>query len=231
MGLATEIETGQWMVSPKAEPALRELGERGDIIKDMHRALEREGLAGDRHPGRYVVHRENATERIVGRVLDKGLGGDEMGERVRLSSTGWTGACITSRWMPPAPGTVRAAGGIEWGFGRKRGAGCECPQPRDLLIAVGPDSTIRQKACSVARRNRSVLKGCTEVEPHLVTSCARLARTVVTSSQRAHPVCHYVSFLTMSGTLGFVLGFPANSPVTGDIVLAPSLSLAWGHEP
>src|SRR5436309_240571 len=83
MGLATEIETGQWIVSPKAEPTLRELGERGDIIKAMHRALEREGLAEDRHPARYVLHRENATERITGRVLDKGLGGDEMGERVR----------------------------------------------------------------------------------------------------------------------------------------------------
>src|SRR5215468_9404982 len=53
-----------------------EIGERGDIIKAMHRALEREGLSEDRHPARYVLHRENATERIVGRVLDKGLGGD-----------------------------------------------------------------------------------------------------------------------------------------------------------
>ena len=91
MGLATEIETGQWIVSPKAEPTLRELGERGDIIKTMHRALEREGLAEDRHPARYVLHRENATERIVGRVLDKGLGGDEMGERVRLVIDGVDG--------------------------------------------------------------------------------------------------------------------------------------------
>src|SRR5712671_5789062 len=91
MGLATEIETGQWIVSPKVEPTLRELGERGDIIKAMHRALEREGLAEDRHPARYVLHRENATERIVGRVLDKGLGGDEMGERVRLLIDGVDG--------------------------------------------------------------------------------------------------------------------------------------------
>jgi type IV secretory pathway VirD2 relaxase len=91
MGLATEVETGQWIVSPKAEPALRELGERGDIIKTMHRALEREGLAEERHPARYVLHRENATERIVGRVLDKGLGGDEMGERVRLVIDGADG--------------------------------------------------------------------------------------------------------------------------------------------
>jgi type IV secretory pathway VirD2 relaxase len=91
MGLATEIETGKWIVSPKAEPTLRELGERGDIIKAMHRALEREGLAEDRHPARYVLHRENATERIVGRVLDKGLGGDEMGERVHLVIDGVDG--------------------------------------------------------------------------------------------------------------------------------------------
>jgi type IV secretory pathway VirD2 relaxase len=52
MGLATQIETGRWIVSPKAEPALREFGERGDIIKTMHRALEREGLAEDRHATR-----------------------------------------------------------------------------------------------------------------------------------------------------------------------------------
>ena len=91
MGLATEIETGKWMVSSKAEPTLRELGERGDIIKTMHRALEREGLAEDRHPARYVLHRENATGRITGRVLDKGLGGDEMGERVRLVIDGVDG--------------------------------------------------------------------------------------------------------------------------------------------
>jgi type IV secretory pathway VirD2 relaxase len=91
MGLATEVETGIWMVSPKAEPVLRELGERGDIVKAMHRALLREGLAEDRHPAGYVLHRENATERIVGRVLDKGLGGDEMGERVRLLIDGVDG--------------------------------------------------------------------------------------------------------------------------------------------
>jgi type IV secretory pathway VirD2 relaxase len=91
MGLATEIETGIWMVSSKAEPTLRELGERGDIIKAMHRALEREGLAEERHPTGYVLHRENATERITGRVLDKGFGGDEMGERVHLVIDGMDG--------------------------------------------------------------------------------------------------------------------------------------------
>jgi type IV secretory pathway VirD2 relaxase len=91
MGLATEVEPGRWTVLPTAQSALRELGERGDIIKAMHRALDREGLAERRSVGRYVLHREETTERIVGRVLDKGLGGDEIGERVRLVIDGVDG--------------------------------------------------------------------------------------------------------------------------------------------
>ena len=91
MGLATEAEPGRWMVSPSAEPVLRELGERGDIIKTMHRALDREGLAGTRSIASYSLHRGKMTDPIVGRVLDKGLGGDEMVERVRLVIDGVDG--------------------------------------------------------------------------------------------------------------------------------------------
>ena len=115
MGLATEIDTGRWMVSPEAEPILRELGERGDLIKTMHRALEREGLGEDRHPSRYVLYREKTAERIVGRVLDKGLGGDEMGERVRLVIDGVDGRVHhveldASRAEEIARGMIVAAG-------------------------------------------------------------------------------------------------------------------------
>jgi type IV secretory pathway VirD2 relaxase len=91
LGLATEVETGRWRVLPKAEPTLRELGERGDIIKAMHRVLAREGLAEHRQFGGFVVHREKMTGRLIGRVLDKGLGGDELGERVRLVIDGVDG--------------------------------------------------------------------------------------------------------------------------------------------
>ena len=91
MGLATEVEPGRWSVSLRAEAALRELGERGDIIKAMHRALDREGLAEQRAIGRYVLHGRETTESVVGRVLDKGQGGDELGERVRLVIDGVDG--------------------------------------------------------------------------------------------------------------------------------------------
>ena len=91
LGLATEVEAGRWTLSPKAEATLRDLGERGDILKAMHRALEREGLAERRSVSTYALHRGELTERIVGRVLDKGLGGDELGERVRVVLDGADG--------------------------------------------------------------------------------------------------------------------------------------------
>ncbi|MFX7167346.1 DUF3363 domain-containing protein, partial [Acinetobacter baumannii] len=37
-GLANEIETGQWAISDRAEVTLKELSDRNDIIKTMHRA-------------------------------------------------------------------------------------------------------------------------------------------------------------------------------------------------
>jgi type IV secretory pathway VirD2 relaxase len=39
MGLAEEVKTGVWRLSPELESTLRALGERGDIIKTMHHAM------------------------------------------------------------------------------------------------------------------------------------------------------------------------------------------------
>ncbi len=91
MGLATEVEVGRWSISAEAEPALREMGERGDIIKTMHRALADHGLADERGPAQYAAHGKQITERIVGRVLAKGLAGDELGDRLHLVIDGVDG--------------------------------------------------------------------------------------------------------------------------------------------
>ena len=91
MGLATEVEVGRWSISARAEPTLRELGERGDIIKTMHRALADHGLADERAPAQYVTHGKQITEPIVGRVLAKGLAGDELGDRLHLVIDGVDG--------------------------------------------------------------------------------------------------------------------------------------------
>jgi Protein of unknown function (DUF3363) len=90
-GLAAETEPGRWIISGSAEVTLKELGERGDIIKTMHRALTDQGLAEERGVSQYVPHGDRLTEPVIGRVLAKGLAGDEMGERVYLVVDGVDG--------------------------------------------------------------------------------------------------------------------------------------------
>jgi type IV secretory pathway VirD2 relaxase len=139
MGLAAEVEPGRWTVSPRAEPVLRDLGERGDIIKTMHRALDREGLAGTRSVAGYVLHREEMTEPIVGRVLDMGLAGDEMGERVRLVVDGVDGR-VHHIEMDPAQ-----AEDIQRGMIVAAGAGEAGPRAsdRNILAVAGQDGIYR----------------------------------------------------------------------------------------
>lgn len=90
-GLANEIESGRWLISDRAESTLQALGERNDIIKTMHRALEEHGLAHERGPAQYVMHRQTITEPVVGRVLAKGLAGDEMSDKLSLVIDGVDG--------------------------------------------------------------------------------------------------------------------------------------------
>lgn len=90
-GLATETEPGRWAVSDRAESTLKELGERGDIIKTMHRALTDHGLAEERGVSQYASHRGKLTEPVIGHVIGKGLAGDEMSERVYLVVDGVDG--------------------------------------------------------------------------------------------------------------------------------------------
>ncbi|WP_220398801.1 DUF3363 domain-containing protein, partial [Bacillus clarus] len=44
LGLAGQVGHSQWFIKPEAEAVLRELGERGDIIKRMHKALTERGI-------------------------------------------------------------------------------------------------------------------------------------------------------------------------------------------
>ncbi|RUW54106.1 VirD2 family relaxase/mobilization nuclease [Mesorhizobium sp. M8A.F.Ca.ET.021.01.1.1] len=71
LGLADQVAPGQWVIDDRAEPTLRELGERGDIIKRMHRALTEQGI--ERGSSSYVLAAESLDTPIVGRLLDRGL--------------------------------------------------------------------------------------------------------------------------------------------------------------
>lgn len=91
MGLATEVTPGRWTIAPAVEGTLRDLATRNDIIKTMHRALDDAGIADRRGGSHYLLHGAQLAESVTGRVLSKGLGTDELGERMHLVIDGVDG--------------------------------------------------------------------------------------------------------------------------------------------
>ncbi|WGD32463.1 DUF3363 domain-containing protein [Ancylobacter sp. WKF20] len=71
LGLAKEIGNAQWMMEPEAEATLRAFGERGDIIKRMHRALTERGI--ERGTASYVLAAESLDVPVIGRLVARGL--------------------------------------------------------------------------------------------------------------------------------------------------------------
>ena len=71
LGLAHQIGPGQWTLDEAAETTLRELGERGDIIKRIHRGLTERGI--ERATASYVLAGESLDAPIIGRLVDRGL--------------------------------------------------------------------------------------------------------------------------------------------------------------
>ena len=71
LGVAGQVGHSQWFIKPEAETVLRELGERGDIIKRMHRALTERGI--ERGSANYVLAGESLDVPIVGRLIERGL--------------------------------------------------------------------------------------------------------------------------------------------------------------
>ncbi|MFQ3457171.1 relaxase/mobilization nuclease RlxS [Bradyrhizobium sp. UFLA01-814] len=79
MGLAEEGDPGRWRIDAGLEAKLRRMGERGDIIKTMHRELAAAGLS--RAAGGYAISDSGQTnQRLVGRIVGEGFS-DELRER------------------------------------------------------------------------------------------------------------------------------------------------------
>ncbi|MFN7089421.1 MAG: relaxase/mobilization nuclease domain-containing protein [Allorhizobium sp.] len=71
LGLADQVGPGQWIIGDNAEGTLRELGERGDIIKRIHRDLTDRGI--ERGAANYVLAGESLDDPVVGRLVSRGL--------------------------------------------------------------------------------------------------------------------------------------------------------------
>ena len=133
LGLAEAQGLMRWAVSSEAEPTLRAMGQRGDIIRTMQRALSgSERLLA-------IFDAEAASPAIVGRIAAKGLA-DELQDRGYLVIDGVDGRAHYVTLAPGADLSAYPTGGIA----EVRAASRE-PRPADRTIAaqVGPDGIYR----------------------------------------------------------------------------------------
>jgi type IV secretory pathway VirD2 relaxase len=80
LGLAEEVRPGQWRLAGDIEQTLKRMGERGDIIKTMHREMTEMGVA--RSAADWVIFdpAPKDSRPITGRVVARGLL-DEINDR------------------------------------------------------------------------------------------------------------------------------------------------------
>ena len=71
VGLAEALGPARWHLSEDAEPTIRALSERTDIIKRIHRALAEQRI--ERSAGDFVLGEEDKARPIVGRLAARGL--------------------------------------------------------------------------------------------------------------------------------------------------------------
>ena len=87
-GLAEPLGGGKWRLAGDLEPTLIRLGEQGDIIRTMQRALKAAGL--NRAPIEQIIHRSGSDVLVTGRVVARGLA-DEARDRHYLIVDGVDG--------------------------------------------------------------------------------------------------------------------------------------------
>ena len=128
LAIAAKVGGGRWTLSEAAEPTLRALGERGDIIRTMQRAI------GDAARPLSIHDANDATTRpIVGRIASKGLL-DELQDRGYLVVDGVDGRAHYVRLPDRAELARFPTGGIV----EVRGS-TGAPRPADRAIAAATD--------------------------------------------------------------------------------------------
>jgi type IV secretory pathway VirD2 relaxase len=71
LGLAEPVGVARWTLKPGLEPALRDLGIRGDIIKTMHRTMTEAGREPD--VTGFALHGDEPADPVLGRLVGRGL--------------------------------------------------------------------------------------------------------------------------------------------------------------
>ncbi len=89
MELAELVEPGVWELSPRLEPALKQLGDRIDTVNLIQKALSAE--AAERLVAHFMIHREMPRSPVTGHLRAKGLAGDGLADKVYLVIDGVDG--------------------------------------------------------------------------------------------------------------------------------------------
>jgi type IV secretory pathway VirD2 relaxase len=71
LGLAEPAGPARWVLATEAEQRLRDLGERGDIIKRLHKCLTKDGAT--RAPSSWALEGKRQGEPVIGRFIARGL--------------------------------------------------------------------------------------------------------------------------------------------------------------
>lgn len=160
LGLAKEIASSQWRLADGLEPLLRRMGERGDIIKTMHREMGRTGLSRGAADIAIYDPTDWSAPRLVGRVVARGLS-DELNDRNYLIVDGADGRAHYVE--------IGKADAIE-------------PTPEGAIVAIEPRSWEPRAADRIVSEIAAANDGRYSVDIHLrhdPTATAAFAETLV----------------------------------------------------
>ncbi len=145
MGLAKERRPGQWHLDDGLEDTLRRMGEKGDIIKTMHREMTERDIV---HSSRdYAIYDPTASgaKPITGRVIARGLS-DELNDRHYLIVDTLDGQALY----------------VEIGLGEKTG-----PTPEGSIVHITPKSVEPRQVDRTVAEVAAVNGGRYNVDLHL----------------------------------------------------------------
>ncbi|TIP11293.1 VirD2 family relaxase/mobilization nuclease [Mesorhizobium sp.] len=230
LGVAHQIGQGQWFVSEDAEQILRQLGDRGDIIKRMHRALAERSIA--RGAASFVLAGESINDPVTGRLVDRGLD-DELNGTAYVVIDGVDGRTHHIR-LPDldaagdsAPGSIVELRRFEDAQGRQRVAiAVRSDLPIDSQVsavgatwldrqAVSPDAT----ALGEGGFGRDVREALDRRADHLAEEgLAQRQGSRVIFARRLLDTLRRREVEALADKLGSELGRPVNKPSAGEYV-------------
>jgi len=137
LGLAHPDGPGRWSLAENAEEILRDIGERNDIIKRIHRGLTANGW--ERSASDFVLHGEAQPTPVIGRLVARGLD-DELKGSAYVVIDGVDGRAHHIR-LPHLDATGDSASGSIVELRRYEDAASR----HQLTLAVRSDLTIDQQ--------------------------------------------------------------------------------------